>query len=111
MKTISKTPKPPYYAVVFTTIRTVKSDGYKEMARRMVELASKQEGFLGMESATDSHPDGPPLGITVSYWESLEAIGKWQSDPEHIEAQKRGQSEWYASCKVRISKVEHEFGF
>ena len=41
-----------------------------EVGDRMVELATGQPGFLGVESARG--PDG--IGITVSYWSSLEAI-------------------------------------
>lgn len=62
--------EPPYFAVIFTSVRTQGDGGYGEMAERMEELASEQPGFLGIESARG--PDG--LGITVSYWASRDAI-------------------------------------
>lgn len=102
---IAKTPKPPYYAVVFTSIKTEGELEYAEMADKMIEMAEKQEGFLGVESARNE------LGITVSYWESLEAIKKWKLHAEHTEAREKGRSIWYKSFKVRICKVEHEYGF
>lgn len=102
---IAKTPKPPYYAVVFTSIRTDSDFEYAEMADKMLYLANKQEGFLGVESARSE------LGITVSYWESLEAIKKWKLHTEHTEAREKGRSMWYNAFKVRICKVEHEYGF
>ncbi|HEY9221180.1 MAG TPA: antibiotic biosynthesis monooxygenase [Lutibacter sp.] len=102
---IAKTPKPPYYAVVFTSIRTEGDFEYAEMADKMLDLAEKQEGFLGVESARNE------LGITVSYWESLEAIKKWKLQTEHTEAREKGRSIWYNAFKVRICKVEHEYGF
>ncbi|MDO9274774.1 MAG: antibiotic biosynthesis monooxygenase [Lutibacter sp.] len=105
MTMIAKTPKPPYYAVVFTSIRTEGELEYAEMADKMIEMAEKQEGFLGVESARNE------LGITVSYWESLEAIKKWKLHAEHTEAREKGRSIWYKSFKVRICKVEHEYGF
>jgi len=71
----------------------------------MLDLAQKQEGFLGVESARNE------LGITVSYWESLEAIKKWKLHTEHTEAREKGRSMWYNAFKVRICKVEHEYGF
>ena len=37
----AQTPKPPYYAVIFTSIRTDGDHGYAEMADRMIELASR----------------------------------------------------------------------
>ena len=98
------TPQPPYYAVIFTSLRTEGDQGYAETARRMVELAREQPGFLGIESVRDG------LGITVSYWQSLEAIQSWKAHAEHRLAQKRGR-DWYASFRVRVCKVEREYGF
>ena len=77
---IAKTPEPPYYAVIFTSLRTENNNGYDEMAERMIDLASKQAGFLGIESARDD------LGITVSYWSNLESIKNWKANLEHQEA-------------------------
>lgn len=102
---IAKTPKPPYYAVVFTSIRTEGDFEYAEMADKMLDLAEKQEGFLGVESARNE------LGITVSYWESMEAIKNWKLHTEHAKAREKGRSRWYNEFKVRICKVEHEYGF
>ena len=104
MPYIAKTPEPPYYAVIFTSIRTDGDNGYSEMAKKMVELASKQPGFLGVESARED------VGITVSYWSDLESIRNWKANMEHLEAQKLGHEKWYASFKTRISKVERDYG-
>ena len=101
---ISSTPKPPYYAVIFTSLRTDGDNGYGEAAERMVELAKQQKGFLGIESAREE------LGITVSYWIDLESIKLWKRNAEHINAQKKGHSIWYSNFQVRISKVEHDYG-
>lgn len=102
MNLIANTPKPPYYAVIFTSLRTEGDHGYGEMAAKMVELASKQPGFLGAESARAD------VGITVSYWTDLESIQKWKENIEHRQAQTLGREKWYASFKVRISKVERD---
>lgn len=90
--------------MIFTSIRTVGDNGYGEMAKKMVELASKQSGFLGVESAREE------IGITVSYWSDLESIKNWKSNIEHLEAQRLGHEKWYASFKTRISKVERDYG-
>ena len=102
---IANTPKPPYYAVIFTSSRTEGEKGYDDMSEKMIELAEKQEGFLGIESARNE------IGITVSYWESLEAINSWKNQIEHVEARKKGRSTWYQNFKVRISKVERDYEF
>ncbi|MCE2868792.1 MAG: antibiotic biosynthesis monooxygenase [Xanthomonadaceae bacterium] len=105
MSTIASTPKPPYYAVIFTSLRTEGDNGYGDMATKMVELAAQQSGFLGIESAREE------LGITVSYWSDLESIRNWKTNAEHLQAQRLGREQWYASFKVRISKVERDYGF
>ena len=103
MTDIAQTPEPPYYAVIFTNHRTEADEGYGAMADRMVKLAAEQPGFLGVESVRDG------LGITVSYWESLEAIKHWKQNAEHKEAQRLGHEKWYASFKLRIAKVERDY--
>lgn len=102
---IASTPAPPYYAVIFTSLRTDTADGYGEMAEAMVELAKTQPGFLGVESARNE------LGITVSYWESLEAIKNWKQNSDHLLAQRYGREKWYSHYKTRICKVERDYGF
>ncbi|NVK21567.1 MAG: antibiotic biosynthesis monooxygenase [Kangiellaceae bacterium] len=100
---IAQTPEPPYYAVIFTSLRTLDTEGYTEMAELMVELASQQTGFLGFESARDH------VGITVSYWSDLASIQAWKTHAKHQIAQKLGQEKWYSDYKVRIARVEKSY--
>ncbi|SHM98002.1 Heme-degrading monooxygenase HmoA [Cyclobacterium lianum] len=102
---IANTPDPPYYAVIFSALRTDENEGYAEMADLMMELASRQEGFFGVESARNH------LGITVSYWKDLESINKWKQHSDHIIAQKKGRTDWYKIYKTRIAKVERDYEF
>jgi len=102
---IANTPKPPYYAVIFSTLRTSADEGYIETADRMEALAKQQEGYLGLESARNE------VGITVSYWKSLDAILKWRNNAEHTLAQKKGKELWYKKYQLRICKVERDYGF
>ena len=104
-KMIAKTPPPPYYAVIFSSLRTDIAEGYQDTAQRMVELAAEQPGFLGVESVREG------LGITISYWESLEAIRNWKQQTEHLVAQQKGRTDWYSAYKTRICKVERDYGF
>ena len=104
MSLIANTPEPPYYAVNFTNTRTDGDNGYEKMAQKMVELASNQPGFLGVESARND------VGITVSYWVDLESIKAWKAHAEHREAQKLGREVWYSAFKTRICKVERDYG-
>ena len=102
---IAQTPKPPYYAVIFTSIRTEGDNEYESMADWMVELAKQQSGFLGMESARNE------IGITVSYWKDLDSIKKWKGNSEHKIAREKGRMIWYKSFKTRIAKVESDYDF
>ena len=103
---IAATPEPPYYAVIFTSVRTLQDDaGYSEMAEEMVTLAKKQDGFLGIESARNE------TGITVSYWRSMEDIRTWKENERHLIAQKKGKEKWYQAYKLRICKVEKDYDF
>jgi len=98
----------PRYAVVFTSIRTeADPEGYAAMAQRMEDLAREQPGFLGIESAR--REDG--VGITVSYWSSLEAIEAWRNHAEHRVAQAHGRSRWYREFQLRVCRVEAQSTF
>jgi len=105
MSDIAHTPNPPYFAVIFTSIRIDGGDGYAMMSEKMVNLAASQPGFLGMESVRSG------LGITISYWSNLEDIQAWRQNVEHQFAQKMGYQKWYRSFKVRVCKVERDYDF
>ena len=105
MTPLAQTPRPPYYAVIFSSTRTEGDQGYEQMAQRMTELAALQPGYLGVESARDS-----ALGITVSYWESEAAITRWKQHAEHQIAQETGMSTWYANYQTRVARVERDYG-
>jgi heme-degrading monooxygenase HmoA len=102
---IAKTGAAPYYAVIFTSMRTSGDNGYGNMADAMLEAAAKQPGYLGVESARED------LGITVSYWDSLESIAEWKKDSMHLMAQQAGRDKWYESYKIRICLVERDYEF
>ena len=95
----------PYYTEIFTSVKNDATEGYDEMTIKMVALAQKQEGFLGVESARSE------LGITVSYWKDLEAIKNWKQNLDHRDAQEKGVKTWYKKYTVRIASVEREYSF
>ena len=102
---IAKTPEPPYYAVIFTSLRTKGDNGYSEMSKKMIELARIQDGYLGYESVRVE------MGITVSYWKDTFSIIKWRNNIEHALARNKGRETWYKEFKVRIAKVERDYEF
>lgn len=104
MATHATTPQPPYYAVIFTSIRSDGDNGYVDAAKEVLALAAQQPGFLGFESARQE------IGISVSYWSSLEAIQAWKENAVHRQAMSRTR-EWYWTFRVRVCRVEREYGF
>lgn len=97
--------KLPYYAVIFTTIVFDNLQGYHETAEKMEALAKLQKGYLGIESARNN------IGITVSYWETLDDIVAWKNNIEHTAARDLGRKKWYQQYQLRICIVEREYGF
>ena len=97
--------KTPYYAVIFTSTLANEHQGYSEMAQKMEELAKNQPGYLDFESAKGE------IGLSISYWESLEAIANWKANTDHLFAQQKGIKDWYSWYKVRICLVEREYDF
>jgi heme-degrading monooxygenase HmoA len=99
--------EPPYWVVVFSSVRTEGDAGYAAMAEEMARLAARQPGFLGMESARAA--DG--TGITSAYWRTEADARAWKQVARHLEAQRLGRERWYRAYRVRVAKVEREYGY
>ncbi|HEX8654125.1 MAG TPA: antibiotic biosynthesis monooxygenase [Allosphingosinicella sp.] len=102
---IARTPEPPYYAVIFTSLQTGDLAGYDEASRRMFALATTMPGFLGVEAAREG------VGITISYWADLESIAAWKREAEHAAVQGEGRRRWYSHYVTRIARVERDYDF
>jgi heme-degrading monooxygenase HmoA len=101
---IADTPRPPYVAVIFTSVQTDDLEGYDETAQRMEALATEQPGYLGFEAARSG------LGIALSYWATDDDARAWKRVVDHAEAQRQGRERWYAAYRVRVARVEREYG-
>lgn len=102
---IARTPEPPYYAVIFTSLQTDDLDGYAEAAARMAELAATMPGYLGFEAVRDG------IGVTVSYWADLESVAGWKRQAEHLAVQGDGRRRYYSHYVTRIALVERDYSF
>ncbi|HUO53947.1 MAG TPA: antibiotic biosynthesis monooxygenase [Rhodoblastus sp.] len=101
----ANTPQPPYYAVIFTSLRREEDEGYAEMAQHILALALVQPGCLGVESARDARG----FGVTVAYFASKADIAAWREHAEHRLAQEYGRTKWYAHYEVRVARVERAY--
>jgi len=99
--------QPPYYAVIFTSIKNENNEGYEEWDNRMFELVNEEAGYLGHESYRNA--DGK--GVTISYWKDLESLSHWRNNPQHQQAQELGMQKWYEHYRIRVCKVERDYEF
>jgi heme-degrading monooxygenase HmoA len=99
------TPSPPYYAVIFSSLRAEGDDGYGDAARELFAEVSKIEGFLGVESIRGANG----FGITTAYFADEAAILRWREDARHKVAQERGKTGWYSHYSVRIGRIERAY--
>jgi heme-degrading monooxygenase HmoA len=107
---LATTPEPPYYAVIFTSIRNASPDGdtddeYDTTAAQMFSLAARQPGFLGVDTAREG------VGITVCYWTDAQSIEAWKRDADHAFAQYEGRTRWYQRYEIRVARVERAYAF
>jgi len=106
---LADTPEPPYWAVIFASVRTEgDADRYAQTADEMMALAAEQPGYLGVESVHDAETGA---GITVSYWESEQAIAGWRAHADHKTAQRLGRERWYRAYRLRVARVERAATF
>ena len=103
----ARLPEPPYYAVIFTSVRTDGDNGYAQRAEEMLRLAAEQPGFLGVDSTRGAEG----LGITVSYWRDEESVKAWRAQADHARARAAGRAHWYESYELHVARVERSYGF
>jgi heme-degrading monooxygenase HmoA len=92
------------YAVIFKAQVAELDDEYRQVAKRMRQLASEKYGCTGFISVTEGNEE-----IAISYWENEKQIKEWKCDPEHIGAQEKGKSKWYKSYQVQVVKVLRDY--
>jgi heme-degrading monooxygenase HmoA len=107
MPFISRTPRPPYFAAIFTSINAdVDHTGHLEMYHHILAIAQTYDGFLGIEPAPN--PDG--TGVAAVYWRDRDSIAAFARDPEQMVAKQKGRDVWYSHYMIRICQVEREYG-
>ena len=99
MITKSQLPDSGFYAVIFSSEKSEKREGYAEMDELTMKLASEQKGYLGYESLSNENKT-----IFISYWESMEAIKVWRENSTHLMAKSKA-SLWYKRYLSQICLV------
>lgn len=93
-------------SVIFVAQRTVDNGaGYEAAANAMNVLATRQPGFLGIDTVRAA--DG--LGITISYWASDADAKAWRDHPDHAAIREKGRERWYSSYSLHVASVERSY--
>ena len=97
------------YAVIFSSKRQdANYDLYYEHNNVLEEKIKSIPGYL--KHLGIRHPESRQ-GVTVAYFDSLEAIDKWRKDEEHMDAKKLAKSNFYENYQVEITEVIDKYGW
>ncbi|MBM3656629.1 MAG: antibiotic biosynthesis monooxygenase [Actinobacteria bacterium] len=95
------------YAVIFRSIRTnAHEELYQSQAKNMEALVKSIPGYISHFSYRDP---ASRSGVTIAYFESLEAIKAWRENPEHLEAQELGRGLFYSWYEIQVVKLERGY--
>ena len=99
--------KPPYMAVIFSSVRSSDQEGYDEMDVQTFKAVEEISGYLGAESYASN--DGKH--VTIAYFRTENDIAEWRHHSLHQQAQKLGKEKWYEHYRIRICRVERDYEF
>ena len=80
---------------------------YEALNAQLYELVQSMPGFRAADGYASA--DGDEIGVIR--FESLEALRAWREHPEHLIAQARGKSTFYASYKIEVCEVVRAYDF
>jgi len=89
------------FIVSFISLLNSEAAGYAQAADKMVKAVEKEAGFVAVYSARNKEG----VGITVSYWSSVEAIAQWKANKAHKVIQAKGKSEWYDWYQLQVCEI------
>ena len=95
--------------VVFEfTLNEGVGDRYFVVAGMMREEIQNQPGFISIERFR--HLDDEQRVVSISTWESEDAIKEWKANLKHRMAQKEGQKTIFKSYRLRVANVIRDYG-
>ena len=80
---------------------------YLQWAGRMSELARSMPGYISHKGFTAD--DGER--VTLVEFETEEAQRAWALHPQHLEAQRKGQKDFYSEFRVQVCILARESVF
>ena len=98
------------YAIIFEVWPFAKGrDRYFELAAQLKQILVSQPGFISVERF-QSLIDEEKL-LSLSFWESEQAIAGWREQLDHIDAQKEGKEKLFKSYRIRVVIIERSYSF
>ncbi len=98
------------YLIIFEAYpHASQKDRYFELAAQLREDLINQPGFIHVERFQSLVDEGKILSL--SCWESEEAIAGWRNHAEHMVVQKEGKEKIFDSYRLRVAEVVRDYGF
>ena len=95
------------YAVIFEVkVKATGKNEYLAIAAKLKEQLVKIDGFISIERFQSLVEEGKILSL--SFWESRDAIDRWKQNLDHLNAQSKGREELFENYRIRIAKVEKD---
>ena len=97
------------YAVIFKSKRQdANSELYYQHNDLLDEKIKSLPGYIKHSGLR--HPETRE-GVTIAYFNSLDAIDNWRKDGEHMDAKKFAKSEFYENYSVEVTEVLDAYGW
>ena len=97
------------YAVIFRSKRQdANHELYYQHDGKLEEKIKSLPGYINHFGIR--HPE-TRAGVTVAYFDSLDAIDSWRKDAEHMDAKKLAKSDFYENYSVEITEVIDQYGW
>lgn len=96
-------------AVIFEVIPEIEHKSrYLDLAAELRPLLDGIDGFISIERFKSLNDENKILSL--SFWESEDAILEWRKLEVHREAQSEGREGVFSSYRLRVANVNRDYG-
>lgn len=81
---------------------------YIEIASALRSHLDDMPGFISIERFESLSAPGKILSL--SFWESEEAVARWRALAPHRQAQHKGRGDLFADYRLRVAQVNRDYG-
>lgn len=89
------------FVIFEVTIKKNCMGSYLELAAKLKDELVKSEGFIRAERFSSLVNEGKLLSLSV--WESEEAVSKWRNQTEHRMSQRQGRDSLFESYTITVT--------